>query len=120
MPESFRVNLYRKSMSDVDNSSVNDGENVGNDGDKFGKSSAKFGESSVNDSVKFGDASLNDTQIKILKIISTNNRASAKVISGKIMISIRAIEKNIKDLREKGVLIRHGAAHGGHWEVKKR
>jgi len=120
MPESFRVNLYRKSMSDVDNSSVNDGENVGNDGEKFGKSSAKFGESSVNDSVKFGDASLNDTQIKILKIISTNNRASAKVISGKIMISIRAIEKNIKDLREKGVLIRHGAAHGGHWEVKKR
>ena len=29
-------------------------------------------------------------------------------------------QKNEKDLREKGVLIRHGATHGGHWEVKKR
>ena len=34
MPESFRVNLYRKSASNFDNSSLNDGENIGNDGKK--------------------------------------------------------------------------------------
>ena len=120
MPESFRVNLYRKSASNLDNSSLNDGENVGNDGEKFGESSVKFGESSVNGSVKFGDFVLNDTQIKIVEIISANNKASAKLISGKTGLSIRAIEKNIKELREKGVLVRCGAARGGHWEVKKR
>ena len=60
------------------------------------------------------------SEIKIVEIISANNKASAKLISGKTGLSIRAIEKNIKELREKGVLVRCGAARGGHWEVKKR
>ena len=28
-------------------------------------------------------------------------------------------EKNIKVLKERGLLIRHGAARGGYWEIRE-
>ena len=116
MPESFRVNLYRKSLTpemrqDGDEISTKDGESS----EKFGESSVKFGESSV----KFGDLSINETQKGILRVIERNNYISAASIAETMGVTTRAIEKNIKELRERGILIRHGAARGGYWEVKK-
>lgn len=35
----------------------------------------------------------------------------------KLNITSRAVEKNIKILKEQGFLIRHGAARGGYWEI---
>ena len=101
MPETFRVNLYRKTVSlqNGDESSV--------------KGSVKFGESSV----KLGNLPLNDTQRTIMQMIEENPRISAKQIAEKTDVSVRAIEKNIKELREKGALKRHGAARGGYWEI---
>ena len=116
MPESFRVNLYRKSLTpemrqDGDEISTKDGESS----EKFGESSVKFGESSV----KFGDLSINETQKGILRVIERNNYISAASIAETMGVTTRAIEKNIKELRERGILIRHGAARGGYWEIKK-
>ena len=106
MPETFRVNLFRNVLP------------TGNDGDA-GESSAKFGESSVKSSVKFGEVMLNGTQLEIAQRIDADNRISAKQISEELSLSVRAIEKNIKELRDKGVLVRHGSARGGYWEVVK-
>ena len=50
-------------------------------------------------------------------MIMANNRISAKQIAEEISLSVRAVEKNIKELREKGILVRHGSARGGYWEV---
>ena len=44
---------------------------------------------------------------------------SASSIAETMGVTTRAIEKNIKKLRESGILIRHGAARGGYWEIKK-
>ncbi len=95
--ELFRVNLYRKPLPEND-----------------GESSVKFGESSV----KFGENELSETLNKILMFIKNDNHISAAGIAKEIGLSTRAVEKGIKELRENGVLIRHGSARGGHWEVK--
>lgn len=34
-----------------------------------------------------------------------------------LSVSSRTVEKNIKILREQGVLIRHGSARNGYWEI---
>lgn len=50
-------------------------------------------------------------------MIEENNQISAAVIAEKMSLSVRAIEKNMKELRIKGMLVRHGSARGGYWEV---
>ena len=42
---------------------------------------------------------------------------SAKDIAQSLGITSRAVEKNIKILREEGRLIRQGSARAGHWKV---
>lgn len=68
---------------------------------------------------KVTDNTLSDTKRRILDIIREDERISALAISEKLGISSRAIEKNIKQLRESGILIRKGAARGGYWEIRK-
>lgn len=125
MPETFRVNLYRKGLpmeerKNVSETSVeyrhkNKGILVEMDKDNA-ENSVKFGESSV----KFGDISINMTQKRILQLIEENNQISAAVIAEKMSLSVRAIEKNMKELRIKGMLVRHGSARGGYWEVARK
>lgn len=62
---------------------------------------------------------LNDTQKEILTLIKEDGANSALSMAKKLNITSRAVEKNIKVLREQGILIRHGAALGGYWEIKE-
>ncbi len=115
MPESFRVNLYRMSISQANQ------RDIGESSVKFGESSAKYGENSAKsdvDSVMFIDGIINETQLNIVKMIEKDNRISAAKIAEELKMSVRAIEKNIKELRTMGILIRHGAARGGYWEIR--
>jgi len=87
----FRVNLDR-------NISPNHvGENVGNVGENVGEPK--------------------DIQDSIIAAIVSDNKISAKALAEQFNVTERTIERNIKALRESGRLIRHGAAHGGYWEV---
>ena len=95
MPEPFRVNLFRKPLL------------VGTAGDV----SVNVGEMSVNDG---------DVKAKIIKLITDNNKASAASIAKPMSVAQRTAERYIRELREEGVLIRHGAARGGYWEVKNK
>ena len=116
MPESFRVNLYRMSISQANQ------RDIGDSSVKFGESSVKYGENSAKsdvDSVMFIDGIINETQLNIVKMIEKDNRISAAKIAEELKMSVRAIEKNIKELRTMGILIRHGAARGGYWKVMK-
>jgi len=55
---------------------------------------------------------------KILEIIKNKPEISAQEIANIIIISPRAVEKNIAKLKQKGLLKRIGPAKGGYWEVK--
>ena len=109
--EMFRVNMYRKDK----------GEKFGESSEKFGESSVKFGESSgkpCSDSDENDNQVVSDTQGTIIKMIETDNQITSSEMAKRLRLSVRAIEKNIKNLRDRGIIVRHGAARGGYWEVK--
>ena len=54
---------------------------------------------------------------KILKLISDNKYISAQELAELLGISSRAVEKQIANLKDKGILKRIGPDKGGHWEV---
>ena len=57
---------------------------------------------------------ISNNQQAILKLMHSNLYISAKKLSGKIGISSRKIEENIKKLKEPGLIKRIGASKGGH------
>ena len=54
---------------------------------------------------------------KILELIKQNPKISAAGIAMEIGISSRGVEKQIKKLREAGIIKRNGADFGGYWEI---
>lgn len=65
----------------------------------------------------FSGDKLGDNQKKILHLIEEDPYISLSQLSKSIGISQTAIEKNIKRLKESGLLRRIGSAKGGYWEV---
>ena len=54
---------------------------------------------------------------KILELIKQDSKISAAGIAMEIGISSRGVEKQIKKLREAGIIKRNGADKGGYWEI---
>ena len=54
---------------------------------------------------------------RILELISEDNVISADAMATLIGISSRAVEKNIKQLRDAGILERINGDRGGHWKI---
>ena len=106
MPESFRVNLYRKPlpMQSVGQTSAEHRQNIG---DESAEHRSNRG------------AEMNATQRKIVEMLSANSEMTAAVLAEQVGISKRNIETNIRRLRDLGVLIRHDSSKGGYWEVVK-
>ncbi len=63
---------------------------------------------------------LGETEEKIIQAMANDLYVSQTELSEKLAISTTAIEKHIKNLKEKGIIKRVGPARGGHWEVIKR
>ncbi|MCI8558370.1 MAG: HTH domain-containing protein [Lachnospiraceae bacterium] len=127
----FRINLYRRRLSEAwvsysdllrdRPSGIREfGERIEESSEKVRR---KFGESSEKVRRKKGENSeenvvlLNETQSKILELIRKNSRISAKALAELLSVSSRAVEKNIKLLKNQGFLIRHGSPKSGYWEV---
>ncbi|MCM1125826.1 MAG: putative DNA binding domain-containing protein [Lachnospiraceae bacterium] len=144
MPETFRVNLYRKPLPMTDK--PNDGEPSAEHWQNVGESLAEYrlnideasvkhrqniggasvehrrniGGASVEHRRNIGDTQLNDTQRKIVEYLLEDNTLTGAALAEKIGISKRNIENNIKKLKDMGMLVRHGFPKGGYWEVKEK
>jgi ATP-dependent DNA helicase RecG len=94
----FSVIFYRSDSSIVTDANV--GDSIGNN---------------IGDSIN-----INDTQRRILSIIKDNPKITALAIATEIGIAKRNVEENIKKLKQSGLLVREGAAFGGHWVVLVR
>ena len=57
------------------------------------------------------------TSDKIIEMIKKDPKISAAGIAMEIGISSRGVEKQIKKLREAGIIKRNGADKGGYWEI---
>ena len=60
---------------------------------------------------------MSDTQKKIVNLLLYDRQLSAAKIAEQLGMESRSIEKNIKKLKEFGILIRHGSPKNGYWEV---
>lgn len=60
---------------------------------------------------------LSDTQKKIVNLLLYDRQLSAAKIAEQLGMESRSIEKNIKKLKELGILVRHGSPKNGYWEV---
>lgn len=58
-----------------------------------------------------------DIQEIIIRQIKIQPSVSASAMAQKLSVTQRTVERYIKILREAGILIRHGSARGGYWEV---
>lgn len=58
-----------------------------------------------------------ENQQKMLHFIKDNPLISKKEMAEKLGISTTAIDKNINQLKKKGLLLRVGPDKGGHWET---
>ena len=63
---------------------------------------------------------MTDTQEKIVNLLLANKHLSAAKIVEQLELGSRSIEKNIKKLKEYGILIRHGSPKNGYWEIVDR
>ena len=56
---------------------------------------------------------------KIIRHLLSNPKATQKELAAFTGLSVRGVEKNLKNLKESGRIRRIGPAKGGHWEVVK-
>lgn len=90
-------------------------ETVGFGSEKSTGSSEKTSNSSEKTSNSSEETS--NSSEKILELIKQNPKISAAGIAMEIGISSRGVEKQIKKLREAGIIKRNGADKGGYWEI---
>jgi len=71
----------------------------------------------VVDGVVEKEGVLSKTRRQIIKAIAANPHVSAKDLSSKIGISSRKIQDHLRQLRERGILVREGPDRGGLWKI---
>lgn len=54
---------------------------------------------------------------KILRLLKKNAAATQQEIAAEVGITVKAVEKNLKQLKQEGLLKRIGPDKGGHWQV---
>lgn len=73
--------------------------------------------SDTDDTLKSKEKGKEKSKEKILQIIANNPYVTTKELSEIIGLSIAGIEKNMRQMKEKGLIRRIGPDKGGHWEV---
>ena len=77
--------------------------------------------SSANDTVKTQYDTVNDTvktqNDTVFYLIRQNNRITATEISERLNVSLSTAKRKIKELKEKGIIVRIGSDKSGYWEI---
>lgn len=90
---------------------------------RFGVNAERFGVNEKGSEKRFGvkgeDASKRviRTGQKIIDLVISDPSITAEAMSVKIGVSKRAVEKNIKELRERGILVHEGSDNAGYWRI---
>ena len=101
---------------------------------KFGVNAEKFGVNEKSSEKRFGvtnnasvkkfgvkgeEASkrVSRTGQKIIDLVISDPSITAEAMSVKIGVSKRAVEKNIKELRDRGILVHEGSDKAGYWRI---
>jgi len=75
-------------------------------------------ESEEKNTIKQGNDTLNETlKDRILGLVKTNASINQSVIAKELDVSLATIKREMKALKERGLLIRKGAKKDGEWLV---
>lgn len=102
---------------------VNDGSSEKKFGVNEKSSERKFGVSEKSSEKRFGvkgeDASKRVSRKgqKIIDLVISDPSITAEAMSVKIGVSKRAVEKNIKELCDRGILVYEGSDKSGYWRI---
>ena len=111
----FRITIYRKDLSSGEGDrTVYSDRNVGQ---KSEIQSNSVGETSRKWGTDNGRTDLTRTQSLILSFIAEDRYVTINELSSKLGISTRSVERNIKGLKQKGLLSRMGPDKGGWWTI---
>ena len=66
---------------------------------------------------KTGEKSREKSREKIVELIKVHPEITQSELAEKIHLSVKGIEKQIRSLRELGIIRRVGPDKGGHWEI---
>ena len=78
-----------------------------------------MGKTYYNDSEKASEKTSEKTSEKIIGLIEKRREITIQELCQIINVSKRSIERNLKSLKEKGILKRIGPDKGGYWEIIK-
>ena len=67
----------------------------------------------------YGELDLSDNALKIIDIIKNNSSVTANEIADLINTSTRTVDRAIKELRDKNIIIREGSLKSGYWKIIK-
>ena len=93
--------------SSVEKFGVNEGSSV----KKFGVNANKFGDTSET------PKKVSKTAQKIIDLVISDPSITAENMANKVGVTKRAIEKNIKNLRDMGILAHEGSDKTGYWRI---
>ena len=79
--------------------------------EKFGVNADKFGDTSET------QKKVSKTAQKIIDLVIADPSITADNMADKVGVTKRAIEKNIKNLRDRGILIHEGSDKAGYWRI---
>ena len=69
------------------------------------------------DKVAINEENSEKSSEKIIELIKNDPNISAAAIAEQIGVSSRAVEKQLKKLRDENLIRRVGPDKGGHWEI---
>jgi Fic family protein len=108
----FMLNEIYKTLKDHQGEPITNQETVSTIDEEFGiKFGDKFG-------IKFG-TKFGINEKRILLLLHANPSVTAQDIAEQIGISLRGVEKQIKHLRDLGVISRQGSRKSGLWVINK-
>lgn len=81
------------------------------------ENNANSSETGSETSSETGSETGSETKDQIINIIKQSPRISAAEIAKQLCISSRGVEKQIRKLRESGIIRRKGGRFGGYWEI---
>ena len=81
------------------------------------KGSVEIEKSSVENEIE--NANGGKTSVEIIRLLSSNPKATAKQLAETLGITTRAVEKQMAKLRNQGRIVRIGPNKGGSWKVRK-
>lgn len=58
---------------------------------------------------------LNEFQNRIIELVKTNPFVTQKEIAKQLNVTVRTVERNISELRNKGIITKKGSKKRGEW-----